>query len=139
MSDKRFAELSASLAAYGSDFSRWPLSARPKRGRRCSPSRISAAPGRRSASSTASLRTRRAELDGEIARAGAVERVAARRSARLAAGPLAGMRWRRIAAAVLIAGMLGGAIDLMLAERGRADRPRWRMSIRSPLDETDVQ
>jgi hypothetical protein len=36
---------------------------------------------------------------------------------RRSASPLAGLPWQRIAAAVLVAGMLGGAVDLLLPER----------------------
>jgi hypothetical protein len=54
-------------------------------------------------------------LDREIARSGASRRV--RDSVmRRGADPLAGLSWQRIAAAVLIAGMLGGAVDMLLPE-----------------------
>jgi hypothetical protein len=58
----------------------------------------------------------RAALDREIAGAGSVVRVKQSVS-KYAATPLAGFRWRRLAAAVVLAGMLGGALDLMLPER----------------------
>ena len=60
------------------------------------------------------LVTLRAESDNEIARSGAAARVRSRALARLRTHPYAGMDWRKIAAAVLVAGMLGGAIDVLL-------------------------
>jgi len=56
----------------------------------------------------------RARLDREIAQAGSVERVRRHVLSRRLADPLAGIAWRRVAAAVLVAGMLGGAVDLLL-------------------------
>jgi hypothetical protein len=56
----------------------------------------------------------RARLDREIAQAGSVERVRRNILARRVADPLAGIAWRRVAAAMLVAGMLGGAADLLL-------------------------
>jgi hypothetical protein len=58
----------------------------------------------------------RAELDREIADSGAPARVRSRTLSRLA-DPMERMPWRRIAAAVLVAGMLGAALDLVLPER----------------------
>jgi hypothetical protein len=60
------------------------------------------------------LRFERARLDREIAQAGSVERVRRRILARRFADPLAGIAWRRVAAAMIVAGMLGGAVDLLL-------------------------
>lgn len=59
----------------------------------------------------------REALDREIARSGAAARVRDTVLARATANPLAGLHWRRIAAAVLVAGMLGCAVDLMLPDR----------------------
>ena len=139
MSDKRFAELSASLGAYGSDFSKWPsdrtagareaLLADPEFRREFDAER----------ELDRGLAYLRAELDDEIRAAGAAERVRRRTLSRLAAGPLAGMRWRQIAAAVLIAGVLGGAMDLFLAERAGQTSEMAMLESLGPLDETDVQ
>jgi len=56
----------------------------------------------------------RARLDREIAAAGAPKRVRRNILARRGADPLAGIAWSRVAAAMLVAGMLGGAADLLL-------------------------
>jgi hypothetical protein len=57
-----------------------------------------------------------AELDREIAGSGAAFRVRSRTLARVV-DPIERMPWRRIAAAALLAGMLGAAFDLALPER----------------------
>jgi hypothetical protein len=62
----------------------------------------------------------RNELDAEIAGSGALARIRDNMLRHASVDPLAGLHWQRIAAAVLIAGMLGGAIDLILPE-SRAD------------------
>ncbi|HWT29874.1 MAG TPA: hypothetical protein VN240_02495, partial [Propylenella sp.] len=56
----------------------------------------------------------RGEMDDEIARSGCCARVRTRTLARLRRHPYAGLDWRKIAAAFLVAGMLGGAIDVLL-------------------------
>lgn len=58
----------------------------------------------------------RGEIDDEIARFGSCARVRQRALARLRTHPYAGMDWRKIAAAVLVAGMLGGAFDVLLLQ-----------------------
>lgn len=72
----------------------------------------------------------REALDLEIARSGAVPRLK-RSLARHTTGPLAGMDWRRLAAGVLIAGALGGALDLILPDT-TADQTE--VAILDPLD-----
>ncbi|MGH6925059.1 MAG: hypothetical protein ACRED5_15100 [Propylenella sp.] len=59
----------------------------------------------------------RGALDAEVARSGALPRVRDNVLMRSSYDPLQGLSWRRVAAAVLVAGMLGGAIDLVLPER----------------------
>jgi len=54
-------------------------------------------------------------LDAEIARAGALDRV--RRNVLGERTLVVGLSWRRVAAAILIAGVLGAAFDLMLPEQ----------------------
>jgi hypothetical protein len=66
------------------------------------------------------LAEQRDVFDAEIARSGAVDRVRDTVLAHRAADSLFVLHWQRIAAAVLIAGMLGGAVGLLLPER-RAD------------------
>ena len=93
-----------------------------RRARRCSPIRNFAAPGKASASSTARSAAHRDVDRPEIARSGAASRNAPAPAVAAAADPLAGIAWRRVAAAMLVAGMLGGAIDLVLPEPRRIDR-----------------
>lgn len=58
-----------------------------------------------------------AELDSEIARSGAPDRVRRNVLRRRSADIFADLSWRRIAAAILVAGMLGAAVDLMFLDR----------------------
>lgn len=69
-------------------------------------------------------------LDREIADAGSVVRLK-RELAQYATTPFAAFDWRRLAAAMVLAGMLGGALDLMLPEP-IADQPE--IAILDPLD-----
>jgi hypothetical protein len=62
------------------------------------------------------LAEHRAVLDAEVVRSGAPTRVRNAVLTLYSADPLAGLRWQRIAAAVLVAGMLGGAVDLLAPE-----------------------
>jgi len=73
---------------------------------------------------------RRDRLDREIAGAGSVARLKLE-LAQYAAAPLGAFDWRRLAAAVVLAGMLGGAVDLMLPEP-TADQAE--IAILDPLD-----
>jgi hypothetical protein len=117
------------LAVYGSDLSRWPERATeakaallrdPEFRRIFEDERIF----------DGDLAGHREMLDRDIAGAHTVARLK-RSLARHAGGPLAGMDWRRVAAAVLVAGMLGGALDLMLPDAG-ADQTD--IAILDPLD-----
>jgi hypothetical protein len=63
------------------------------------------------------VNSHRDSLDAEIVRSGALKRVRDNVLARHSSDPLAGLHWQRIAAAVLIAGMLGGAVDLLMPDR----------------------
>lgn len=58
----------------------------------------------------------RTALDEEIAASGALRRVRHGVLMRASVDPLAGLHWRRVAAVVLVAGMLGGAVDLILPD-----------------------
>ncbi len=120
MSDSiRHAQFSASLSTFGADIAKWP-------GDRASGAReaLMRDPGFRDAWEKERVLDRailsvRGELDGEIGRSGAIGRV---REAALARVPLPSLDpagWARIAAAVLVAGMLGGAMDLLLARQNR--------------------
>ncbi len=63
------------------------------------------------------LRAYGAELDSEIARSGAPDRVRRNVLRRGSADLFADLSWRRVAAAILVAGMLGAAVDLMFLDR----------------------
>lgn len=103
------------LSTYGSDLSRWPeQDAEAKAELLRNPEFRRAWERERALDGV--LTGHRGELEGEIARAGALARLR-QRLERRAAGPLAGVAWRRLAAAVVVAGLLGGALDLMLPER----------------------
>ena len=66
-------------------------------------------------STTKAIATAREEFDGTISRSGAVRRVRQATLARLPHSPLGRIGLGRIAAAMLVAGILGGAMDLILA------------------------
>jgi hypothetical protein len=127
MSDAR--ELFGLLGAYGGDLSRWPKQAAEAK------AALLRDPEFRQAFEDErvfdrDLAEHRAALEREIAGANIVAHL--RRSLISdIAGSLAGMAWRRIAAAVIVAGMLGGALDLMLPDSG-ADQTD--IAILDPLD-----
>ena len=103
------------LSTYGSDLSRWPEQGAEAKAELLRNPEFRRAWERERALDGV-LAGHRGELEGEIARAGALARLR-QRLERHAAGPLAGVTWRRLAAAVVVAGLLGGALDLMLPER----------------------
>jgi hypothetical protein len=100
------------LAAYGSDLRRWPAGAEEARAALLNQPEFRRA-WQREREFERSLAEYRDLLDAEIARSGAITRM---RRDPLAENPIAGMPWWRVAAVVFIAGMLGGALDLMLPE-----------------------
>lgn len=102
------------LGAYGADIGRWPADAAS--GAR---EALLSDPGFRRAweherELDRRLTTFRGELDRDVAQSGGAGRVRRTVLARVP-GPLAAFGWQRIAAAVLVAGMLGGVMDLFLA------------------------
>jgi hypothetical protein len=106
--------LRGALRAYGSDFSRWPADLA-----RSAPATSLSTPEFRRAweeerSFDHALADERGALDATIIHSGALERVRSRTLAHLPV-PLAGLPWQRIAAAMLVAGMLGGATDLLIS------------------------
>jgi|SRR5882672_12152534 len=105
-------ELERRLSAYGSDLSRWPEGAGEAR-----EALLGRPEFRRAWEDERALDRRlageRAELDAEIAGSGALTRLGQLAVPRSSAGFL-GIPWRRVAAGVLLAGMLGGAFNLML-------------------------
>ena len=108
-------QLSAGLAAFGADFAKWP------------PHRVSGAREallrdpefRRAWENERELdrriATARGEIDEAIGRSGAVGRVRQAALARLPPSRLGRIGFGRIAAAMLVAAILGGAMDLILA------------------------
>ena len=117
------------LTTYGSDLSRWPERAtEAKAALLRDPKFRQAFEDERIFDSD--LAEHRKMLDREIADAHTIARLR-RRLLRRTAGPLAGMNWRRIAAAVLVAGMLGGALDLVLPD---ASADQTDIAILDPLD-----
>jgi hypothetical protein len=106
-------DLERGLAAYGADVSRWPHGAAEAR------AALLADPGFRRAWEAERLVDRalaeeRDALDAEIARSGAVARLARFAAQRTSAGFLADVPWRRVAAGIILAGMLGSVLDLIL-------------------------
>jgi hypothetical protein len=115
MSEKpRHGALGAALRAYGSDLSRWPADvAQSARADLLSTPEFRRA-WEEERSFDRALADERVAVDATIARSGAFERVRSRTLAHLPV-PLARLPWQRIAAAMLVAGMLGGATDLLIS------------------------
>ena len=106
------------LAALGADLSRWPRSqASAARAALLADPDFRRAWERSRALDDALLQCRETLAEG-IAASGAVERVRQRVLAGLPPDPLAHLPWRRIAAAVLLAGVVGAAMDLVLPDAG---------------------
>ena len=132
-------QLSAGLAAFGADFAKWP------------PHRVSGAreallrdPEFRRAwekerELDRAIVTARGELEDAIGRSGAVARVRQAALARFPQSPFGRIGWRRIAAAVLVAGMLGGAMDLILGQEGETADVALVDPVLYGLEPTDIQ
>jgi hypothetical protein len=106
-------DLDRRLAAYGSNLSRWPDGSSEAREALLSQPEFRRA-WERERDLDRKLADDRDQLDAEIARSGALARLGRLAAHRASAGLLADISWRRVAAAVLVAGMLGGVLDLML-------------------------
>ncbi len=104
------------LAAYGSDLSRWPDSSAEAR-----EALIRDPDFRRAYERERELDVRlaahRDALDTEITRGGALDRVRRGVLRRRPSDLLAGIPWRRVAAAVVVASIVGGALDLALPDQ----------------------
>ncbi len=115
MTKLQSATLIARLQTYGSDLSRWPDSQQAAREALVARSDV-----RRAWESERvldrGLAAHRDAMDREIARLEAVSRIRRRLLSQLPIDPLAGIAWRSVAAAMLIAGMMGGVIDLVLPD-----------------------
>lgn len=117
MPDDKTEDLFAILAVYGSDFARWPAqSVVEARRTLLSEPRFRQA-WERERDLDRMLSVWRGDVDAAVAAGGAARRV---RDGALAALPAAGsigVGWSRMAAAMLVACVLGGAVDLVLPER----------------------
>jgi hypothetical protein len=80
-----------------------------------------------------------ASLDAEIRKSGALDRVRRNVLTRRSGDVLAGIHWRRVAAAVLVAGMLGGAVDLALMQQAADSFDVAIIDPLYPLDGADAQ
>ena len=132
MPDLQSATLIARLRAYGSDLSRWPDHQQAAR------EALVARPDVRRAWESEglldqALAAHRDSMDQEIARSGAASRIRRRLLSRMSGDPLVGIAWRSVAAAMLVAGLLGGAIDLVLPEPFESTD----MAMLDPLDTLD--
>ena len=108
-------EMIGALRTYGSDFSRWPAAlAQDARAALLSTPEFRRAWEEERALDRA-LAEHRDALDAAIVETGAVERLGKRTLARLPV-PLAVLPWQRIAAAMVVAAMLGSAADLVISD-----------------------
>lgn len=139
MNDLRHGELRKSLATYGSEISKWP----PERAAGAREALMSVPDFRRAWEDERALDRAlggaRQALDDEIARSGALQRLRWQTLARLPLNALEGLGWHRVAAAVLIAGMLGGATDLLLPEPVTDTADVVMLDPLSGVDETELQ
>jgi hypothetical protein len=122
------------LATHGSDFSRWPGDASEAREALLREPKF-----RRAWEEERDLDRRlaagRDEIDAEIARSGALARLGRLSERHAPAGFLAGIPWGRVAAGVLIAGMLGGALDYLVLPQSAAEPID--LALVDPLDTFD--
>ena len=123
------------LATDGSDFPRWPEGAGEAR------EALLREPGFRRAweeerALDGLMAADRAEIDADIARSGALARLGRLSERYSPAGFVAGVPWRRVAAGVLIAGMLGGALDYLVLPRPAPEAID--LALVDPLDGFDV-
>ena len=107
--------LLADLGTFGSDFSRWPQDRMSGAPQACLQDRDFRRAWEGERELDRGIAAEREAWDQEVAGSGTIERVRRRTLARLP-GPLAGLGWQRIAAAALVAGMLGGATERFIAQ-----------------------
>jgi hypothetical protein len=123
------------LAIFGSDFSRWPDGGGEAREALLSEPKFRRA-WEEERDLDREIETHRADIDAEIARSGALARLG-RLSERYApAGFVAAIPWRRVAAGVLLAGMLGGALDYLVLPRAASEPID--LALVDPLDGFDA-
>jgi hypothetical protein len=105
------------LAACGANFSRWPQDhVGPARAALLSDPEFRRA-WEAERDLDLGLAAYRDSLDRSIEVSKAPSRVGTRVLKRLPAAPLAALPWRKVAAAMIVAGALGGAMDLVLPEQ----------------------
>lgn len=123
------------LATYGSDFSRWPEGASEAR-----QAILSDQGFRRAWESERYLDRKladdRAELDAEIVRSGVLARLGRLPERYSPAGFVATIAWRRVAAGVLVAGVLGGALDYLVLPQSPSESID--LALVDPLDGFDM-
>ena len=115
--DIRRDDLFRSLSAFGSDLAKWPAA----QAAAARPALLGDAEFRRVWEAERDLdrllHAQGMEDDERIAATGALDRVKAGALQRLPMRASLPMSWRRIAAAMVMAGVLGGAMDVYLIER----------------------
>jgi hypothetical protein len=128
-----------SLAVYGSDFGKWPIE-RAGNARRAL---LRQPEFRRAWESERALDRRlgewRESLDLAVAASGATRRIRERALARVASSPFAGLDWRRIAAAMLVAGLLGGALDFVVSRDAGAGQDVALLDPLYAIDPSELQ
>lgn len=117
MAERREDALRQCLGAFGADLDKWS----PSLAGRARTALLSDPEFRRAFELERDLDRRieaeRAASERRVADSGAVERLRRRALGSIPGDPLVGFGWQRLAAAMLVAGMLGGAFDLLLPER----------------------
>lgn len=127
------------LRAFGTDLSRWP----PARAYAAREALLADPEFRIAWEAESELDTAlvaiRETRDKAAAPPGAIDRIRLATLSQLPPNPLAGFGWRKVAAAMLVAGMLGGATDLVLPDP-RATAPELVMlDPLSALEESELQ
>jgi hypothetical protein len=122
------------LYTYGADLARWPdvIAAEARKAMLADPAFRRAWEAERDVDRA--LLAEREAIDGDVSRSGAAARIRAHLVGRLVSNPMAGWSWRSIAAAVLLAGMLGSVFDLVLPEPA-AETPD--VAMLDPLEAVD--
>ena len=128
-------DLDHRLAAYGSDLSRWPDGSAEAREALLGQPEFRRA-WERERDLDRKLADDRDQLEAEVARSGALARLGRLAARRASGGMLGDISWRRVAAAVIFAGVLGGALDLMLPS---PPAEPIEMALVDPLDSLDLQ
>ncbi len=132
-------ELFDALGAFGADLSRWPLPSASAARAALLADPVFRIAWEKERELDFALLGIRETLDKEAARSGAIGRVRRSLLAQLPTDPLAGLSWRKVAAAMLAAGMLGGAMDLFLPDAPAMTPDLVMLDPLSGFDESDLQ